>query len=71
MECKYIIDRIEEDFAVCECEDGSFTNIPLSEIGFDIKDGQTLIKNNGVYTVKKSDSGEARALFDKLFKKGR
>ena len=71
MECKYIIDRIEEDFAVCECEDGSFTNIPLSEIDIEVKEGQTLIKNDEGYSVRETDNTSTKSLFEKLFKKGR
>ena len=71
MECKYVIDRIEEGFAVCEREDGEMINIPLSEIGLKVKEGQTLLTNDGVYTVKEAEGSQARTLFDKLFKKGR
>lgn len=71
MECKYIIDRIEGEFAVCEKEDMTFVNIPLSEIGQNVKEGQTLIKGGDGYTVAESDCQDVENLFNKLFKKGR
>ncbi len=71
MECKYVIDRIEGDLAVCETEDCTIVNIPLSEIGVAVKEGQTLIKNDEGYRTEETDSAEVKDLFNKLFKKGR
>ncbi|MBQ8696670.1 MAG: DUF3006 domain-containing protein [Clostridia bacterium] len=71
MECKYVIDRIEGGYAVCECDNGEMISIPLQEIGIEVKEGQTLIKNKDVYSVKQTENARARSLFDKLFKKGR
>ena len=37
------VDRIENDFAVCELSDKSFLNIPLSKFNFDISEISTFL----------------------------
>lgn len=46
-----IVDRIENDLAVCEMEDGSFLNIPLSAISGAAKEGDVLIADGEHYRV--------------------
>jgi hypothetical protein len=45
---KVIVDRIEEEIAVCEQENRQMINIPLKDISFIPKEGDVLIidKNN-------------------------
>lgn len=58
---KLTIDRIEEDFAVCECEDLSHIAIPVSCFPFDVKEGMAVIMNNdGSYTRDESEEDEMR-----------
>lgn len=41
---RYIIDRIEEGrVAVCEKEDGSFEEIPVAALGFEVNEGDCII----------------------------
>ena len=37
-----IVDRIEADFAVCEIEEGSFTDIPLKALPNGVKEGDVI-----------------------------
>ena len=37
-----IVDRIESDFAVCEIEEGSFTDIPLKALPNGVKEGDVI-----------------------------
>jgi len=43
----------------------------ISEIGIEVKEGQTLIKNDEGYSVRETDNTSTKSLFEKLFKKGR
>ena len=47
---KYIIDRIEEGFAVLESADGETENVELSLIYDGAKEGDSVLYENGVYT---------------------
>ncbi len=46
---KYIVDRIEGEYAVCEAEDMSMHNISLSQLPLGLKEGSRLIFENGLY----------------------
>ena len=47
-----IVDRLEEGFAVCEKEDGSFVNIPLGQIAGAVREGDLLVSlEKGGYQV--------------------
>lgn len=53
----YTVDRIESDFAVLECPDGSFSNIMLSFLPTGTKEGSVLLKNiDGSFRI--SDNSE-------------
>lgn len=56
---KYIVDRIECGYAVCETENGSFSDIPLNELP-KVKAGDVLAEKNGRLTVDKSATEERR-----------
>ncbi len=63
---RIIIDRIEENIAVCELENGEAVNIPLCVFG--------TAKEGDVFNIVRDDSAReermsrARSLFDKLKK---
>lgn len=61
---RLIVDRIESGFAVCEAEDMSVINIPLSEFSFEVYEGCALIFDNGKYFVDEEYESDRRA---KLF----
>ena len=56
---KLIVDRIVGDVAVLEKEDRSHIEVPLSDIGTDIKEGSVLLFDGSEYTADK-ESEEAR-----------
>ena len=57
---KLIVDRIENGIAVLEKEDLSHTEISLNEIGFEVKEGDVLLFENGIYTVDTAYEEERR-----------
>lgn len=50
-EIKYIIDRFEGKYAVCEREDLKFENILRNEIPKEAKEGDTLIRKEGKFLI--------------------
>lgn len=60
---RYVIDRIEENFAVIELEAGKTTTIPLRLVA-DAKEGDTV-----VITIEKKEEDtkvDTKSIFDKL-----
>jgi len=49
MSQKYIIDRVESDYAIIEKENGDMYKIPIDIIKGDFKEGDVIIKNNDEY----------------------
>lgn len=63
---KYIVDRIEEGIAVLEKEDMSHIEIPLSDFGIKVSEGNVLIFENGEFTLDEHYEKERRRrLFEK------
>ncbi len=63
---RYTVDRIEENIAVCEKEDMTFVQINISELPQGIKDGDCIVKDNGIYTIDISETEKRKAEVDKL-----
>lgn len=64
-----IVDRLEEGFAVCEKEDGSFVNIPLGQIVGAVREGDLLVSlEKGGYQV---DEAATKARREKMSKRQR
>ena len=61
---KYIIDRIEGDFAVVEY-DGKMQNIKLDILPKEVKAGDMLINSNGSFVI---DKQENQARLQKIMK---
>ena len=65
-----IVDRIEAGFAVCECEGGAFTRIPLSTLPPGVREGDCLRPDGDGYIIDKEETARRRAalklLFDRL-----
>ncbi|TAH74978.1 MAG: DUF3006 domain-containing protein [Anaerolineaceae bacterium] len=58
---KYIVDRFEGIYAVCEDEDKIFVNIERHLIPIDTKEGDCLLMNeNGELTIDMETSDEIR-----------
>lgn len=72
MSC-YIVDRIENGYAVCEDPDGKMTEIPLDQIETLPKEGEVLKPERGRYRVDAAASqirkSETHQLYAKLKKK--
>ncbi len=47
----YIVDRVEGGHAVCEAEDRSMVDIPLSELPIGIKEGDRINLCDGKYSL--------------------
>lgn len=62
-----IIDRFENGFAVCECDDGSFYDILIKNIPADAKEGDVLIKcGSDQYKIDKLSTDNRKKKIDKL-----
>lgn len=48
---KLTIDRFEEFFAVCECEDGTLVRVPKEELPEDAREGSILERHDGGFTL--------------------
>lgn len=57
----YIIDRIEECFAVCEDEEGDMVNLELSKLPIDVKEGDVLIENAGIFEISREETEKRKA----------
>lgn len=65
---KYSVDRIEEDFAVCEDENGVFENLELSVLPENIKEGDILLQAGNGFSVLADETEEHRQRLAKLQK---
>ena len=62
---KYIVDRIENGFAVCEDEDGQMVDISLENLPSDLKQGDVLILEQEKYEVLKEETEKIKKeMFD-------
>ena len=64
---KYVVDRIEGEFAVCEDERGRMVDIKLSALPAGIKEGASFAMNGGVATLI-DDSDKRRRIEEKMKK---
>lgn len=68
---RYVIDRIEGDFAVCEDETGTTQDIPLSSLPESTKEGLHLKYENGYYQlvdISKEHKAEIQKQVNRLWK---
>lgn len=56
---KYIVDRIEGDYAVCECEDGTMVNILLKQLPSGVKESSIINLENNLYRIESEKNIEA------------
>ena len=57
---KYIIDRIENGFAVCETEEMKIVNISLDILPEEVKEGSVLLFEEGKYVLLAEEEKEIR-----------
>ena len=48
---EYIVDRIEGDFAICEMSDKTMAEIQLNLLPENIKEGDIIINENGMFRI--------------------
>lgn len=69
---KFIVDRIEGEFAVCEDENGEMHDIALYLLPKECIEGSYISMKNDVYKIEKTDADRERenrikGLMDELF----
>ncbi|UJZ87842.1 DUF3006 domain-containing protein [Heyndrickxia coagulans] len=63
---KYIVDRIEGEFAVCEKDDRTTVDIRLSELPSGVQAGDVIILENGIPRIDRQLTKERKAQIKKL-----
>lgn len=57
----FTVDRIEEGFAVCECEDLSYISVPVENFPFEIKEGMMIrLLSDGTYERAEDEEAQMR-----------
>jgi hypothetical protein len=67
---KYIVDRIESEYAICEAEDRSMTDIPICDLPSGIKEGDHIGLDGGIYSILPTDydrKKRVKSLMDDLW----
>ena len=62
-----IVDRIEEDIAVCEGPAKAYTQIPLSALPRSVREGDCLRPEGDGYIIDKEETARRRAALKSLF----
>jgi hypothetical protein len=63
---KYIIDRFEGDWAVCESADGKMVDIEKSKLPKNAEVGDVIILENGHFRVDKEETDKRRKEIEDL-----
>ncbi len=63
---RYIIDRFEGNFAVCENEKQEMVNIPASKLPSGVKEGDVLDESGESYIILHEEREKAKAEIEKL-----
>lgn len=64
---KITIDRFENGYAVCECGDGGFRRVPVSDLPEGAREGSVLLFVQGKYSLCGREERERRSrMEDKL-----
>lgn len=63
---KYIVDRIEGEFAVCEKDDRTTVDIRLSELPSGVQAGNVIIVEDGIPRIDRQLTKERKAQIKKL-----
>lgn len=57
---RYIVDRLEGNFAVCETQSKKIVDINLDDFGFKVNPGDIILLKDGVYTLDYLSSNDLR-----------
>lgn len=63
---KYIVDRIEGGYAVCETENMGMVNIELTCLPKGVREGSILTDKSGGFTFDKAEENSRRSKLNKL-----
>lgn len=66
---KFKVDRIEDGFAVLECEDGEFREIPLSSLPKNISEGDVINFAQNSCFLNQEETRRRREFIKELMKK--
>lgn len=61
-----IIDRLEGDIAVCELEDGSMVDTPLSSLPEGVREGDCLVRVDGLWHIDSERTATRKTRIAKL-----
>ncbi len=64
----WIIDRLEDPFAVCEGENRQRREIPLAELPEDVREGDVLCLKGGEYHIDRAETERRREENSRLLK---
>lgn len=65
---KFIIDRFEENFAVCEDENGIMKNIEKSLLPKDVREGDVILKDNNIFYIDYEETKKLREEINQMTK---
>lgn len=63
---KLIVDRFEENFAVCIDENNHVVNICINKLPDNAKEGSTILKKNDKYYIDQEDTDNRKERIEKL-----
>lgn len=66
---KYIIDRFEENIAVCECDDKSIINITCELLPKECKEGDCIVEKDGEYFLNMEETKKREEKVKELLNK--
>lgn len=61
-----VVDRIEGDYAVCECSDGTMVDIKMTQIHDKIKDGDVIYLTSGFYRIDKDETEKRKQDIERI-----
>lgn len=61
-----VVDRFEENFAVCECEDKTMINIEISKLPNNVREGDVLVIKKDNIEVDYNETKRRREEIEKL-----
>lgn len=63
---KYVIDRFEGHFAVCEDEKGKMVNIEIVKLPKDVREGDVVFEDKEVFRVDREETESRKNRIKKL-----
>ncbi|WP_300382170.1 DUF3006 domain-containing protein [Clostridium sp.] len=65
---KYIVDRIEGDYAILETENDTLINVNKNDIIGEVKEGEILIKKDNIYYIDKEETEDRKRVINDMLK---